>query len=200
MVITLRIYRSPFLHLPWESSWRSVTQVSVASLAWLVLLLLLACSVNWSRCCSGGWHGIWLNMGEYGRLGFHGIQWVIMGKLKLKSKQYRAWLDGKLKWPICRYEKSSSCYTAAIQLYMMDMFNSFLGVKSTCSVSFDTSWRNCFLFCMSLGCFGDFWTYVLRWLSTSTFLSLRERICMKHTLPISSPDQTTLIDLIELGA
>ena len=31
-------------------------QVSVASLAWLVLLLLLACSVNWSRCCSGhGW-------------------------------------------------------------------------------------------------------------------------------------------------
>eukprot|EP00435_Cladocopium_sp_Y103_P005494 s2668_g1.t2 len=27
-------------------------QVSVASLAWLVLLLLLACSVNWSRCCS----------------------------------------------------------------------------------------------------------------------------------------------------
>ena len=63
-------------------------QVSVASLAWLVLLLLLACSVNWSRCCSGhGWRTsvrmdeekkgtLMDNVGLIG-LGLNRIFWVI---------------------------------------------------------------------------------------------------------------------------
>ena len=54
-------------------------QVSVASLAWLVLLLLLACSVNWSRCCSGnGWRTS-LRMDEPKKGAFNGCSLIRLG-------------------------------------------------------------------------------------------------------------------------